>query len=81
MNYEFIFTAYPNVVLVVKNPPAMQETQEMLVPSLGWEDPLEEENSNPLWYSRLGNPMDRGAWWVTDHGATRVRHNSVTENK
>ena len=25
---------------VVKNPPATQETQ---VPSLGWEDPLEEE--------------------------------------
>ena len=27
----------------VKNPPAMQETQEMWVRSLGWEDPLEEE--------------------------------------
>ena len=26
----------------VKNPPAMQEMQEMLVGSLGWEDPLEE---------------------------------------
>ena len=26
----------------VKNPPAMQETQEMQVWSLGWEDPLEE---------------------------------------
>ena len=28
---------------VVKNLPAMQEKQEMRVPSLGWEDPLEEE--------------------------------------
>ena len=28
---------------VVKNLPAMQETQETRVPSLGWEDPLEEE--------------------------------------
>ena len=27
----------------VKNPPAMQETQEMWVQSLGQEDPLEEE--------------------------------------
>ena len=27
----------------VKNPPAMQETQEMWVRSLGWEYPLEEE--------------------------------------
>ena len=27
----------------VKNLPAMQETQEAWVESLGWEDPLEEE--------------------------------------
>ena len=27
----------------VKNPPAMQETQETRVPSLNWEDSLEEE--------------------------------------
>ena len=30
------------VVLVVKNLPAIQETQEMQIWSLGWEDPLEE---------------------------------------
>ena len=29
--------------LMVKNPPAMQEPQEMWVQSLGWKDPLEEE--------------------------------------
>ena len=28
---------------MVKNPPAMQDTQEMWVQSLGWEDFLEEE--------------------------------------
>ena len=28
---------------VVKNLPAMQETQKTQVQSLGWEDPLEEE--------------------------------------
>ena len=27
----------------VKNPPTVQETQEMRVQSLGWEDPLEKE--------------------------------------
>ena len=27
---------------MVKNPPAMQETKEMWVRSLGWEDPLEK---------------------------------------
>ena len=26
-----------------------------------------EENGNPLQYSCLGNPIDRGAWWVTAH--------------
>ena len=25
-------------------------------------------NSNPLQYSCLGNPMDRGAWWAAVHG-------------
>ena len=24
-----------------------------------------EGNDNPLQYSCLGNPMDRGAWWAT----------------
>ena len=30
------------MALVVKNLPAVQETQEMWVQSLDWEDPLEE---------------------------------------
>ena len=30
-----------------------------------------EGNSNPLQYSCLGNPMDRGAWWVTVHGVMK----------
>ena len=25
-------------------------------------------NGNPLQYSCLENPMDRGAWWATVHG-------------
>ena len=36
--------------------------QEMQVRLLGQEDPLEGENGNPLQYSCLKNPMDRGAW-------------------
>ena len=35
--------------------------QETWVQFLSWEDPLEKENGNPLQYSCLGNPMDRGA--------------------
>ena len=34
------------VGLVVKNLPAMPETQETWVQSLGWEDPLEESMAN-----------------------------------
>ena len=36
-----------------------------------------EGNGNPLQYSCLGNPMDRGAWWATIHGVTRVGHDFV----
>ena len=30
-----------------------------------------EGNGNPLQYSYLGNPIDRGAWWATVHGITK----------
>ena len=30
-----------------------------------------EGNGNSLQYSCLENPMDRGAWWATVHGATK----------
>ena len=30
-----------------------------------------EGNGNPLQYSCLGNPMDRGAWQVTVYGITK----------
>ena len=33
-----------------------------------------EGNGNPLQYSCLRNPMDRGSWWATVHGVTRVGH-------
>ena len=53
---------------MVKNLPAMQETQ---VHSLGWESPLEKEmethSSIPAW--RI--PMDREAWWATVHGVAK----------
>ena len=30
-----------------------------------------EGNGNPLQYSCLGNPTDRGAWWATVHGVSK----------
>ena len=32
---------------------------------------LGEENGYPLQYSRLENPVDRGAWWATVHGGRK----------
>ena len=39
-----------------------------------------EENDNPLQYSCLENPMDRGTWQGTVHGVTRVGHDLVTKS-
>ena len=33
-----------------------------------------EGNGNPLQYSCLGNPMDRGAWLAVVHGVTKSWH-------
>ena len=32
-----------------------------------------EGNGNPLQYSCLENPMDRGAWWAAVHGVAKTR--------
>ena len=38
-----------------------------------------EGNGNPLQYSFLENPMDRGVWRATVHGITRVGHDLATK--
>ena len=38
-----------------------------------------EGNGNPLQYSCLENPMDRGAWQATVHGVARVGHDLATK--
>ena len=48
-----------------------------LIPGLGRSSG--EGNGNPLQYSHLENPMDRGAWQATVHGIARVRHDLVTK--
>ena len=53
---------------VVKNPPA-NAGDAGFIPGL-WRSPR-EGNGNPLWYSCLENPTDRGAWWASVHGATK----------
>ena len=53
---------------MVKNLPASAGNVG-LIPGLG-KSP-EEENGNPLPYSCLGNPMDRGARRATAHGIAK----------
>ena len=60
------------VAQTVKDPPAIWETW---IPSLGWEDPLEEgmvTHSSILAWRIL---MDRGASKATSMGLQRVGHN------
>ena len=56
---------------MVKNLPA-EEGDVGLIPGLGRSPG--EGNGNPLQYSCLENPMDRGAWWVYSPCGHRVGH-------
>ena len=55
---------------VVKNPPTN-----------GLGRSSKEGHGNPLQYSCLENPMDRGAWWATVQGITRAGHNRSNSAK
>ena len=72
-----VITYFPIVAQTVKNPPAMQETW---VQFLGQENRSGDRNGNPLQYSCLWNPMDRGAWWFTVHRAAKESDMTVTKN-
>ena len=60
-----------NVALVVKNPPANTRDPRNMgsIPGLGRSPEI--GNGNPLQYSCLENPMDRGAWWIIVQGVTK----------
>ena len=56
----------------LKNPPTIQETtcNRGIMGSIPGSGRYPREgNGNPLQYSCLGNPMDRGAWRATVHGS------------
>ena len=71
-----------SVIQSVKNLPAMQETTCSAggpgsIPGLRRSPG--EGNGNPVQYSCLGNPMDRGAWQAIVHRVERIRHKLVTK--
>ena len=72
---KYVFCGGASLITqLVKNLPAMQETQ---VQFLNWEDPLEKEMA--IQSNILENPMDRGAWRATVHGVARIRHDLATK--
>ena len=69
---------------MVKNPPANAGDARDVGSIAGLGRSPGEGNGNPLQYSCLGNPMDRGAWRATVHRVAREfdtteRLNSETE--
>ena len=54
---------------------ARNARDEDSVPGLGRSPAV--GNGNPLQYSCLENPMDRGTWWAAVHGVTR-RTNKIS---
>ena len=70
--YVYVYTA-SQVVLVVKNPPARAgDVRDMgSIPGSGRSPG--GKHCNPLQYSYLENPMDRGAWGATVHGVAKSR--------
>ena len=72
------YTHWPMSGSVVKNPPA-NAGEEGPIP--GWGRAPGKGNGNPLQYSCLGNPMNRGTWrGYSPWGRKRVGPNLATKH-
>ena len=68
-------------VSAVKNPPAMQEMQEMWVRSLDWEDPLQESMATHSSILAWRIPWMEEPGGLQSMGSQRIRHDWVILNK
>ena len=76
--FVFLYLVVQNILQLCRHFPSGTSGKESssnardagLIP--GYRRSPEEGNGNPLWYSCLGNPMDRGAWRATVHGAAKT---------
>ena len=59
------------VVLVIKNLPALQGNVRDMGSIPGSGRSPGGGHDNPLQYSCLDNPVDRGVWWATVHGVAK----------
>ena len=73
-----IITRVSQVALVVKNPPVNAGDIRDVGSLPGSGRSPGEGHSNPLQYSCLENPTDRGAWWATVHGVAELNTTEVT---
>ena len=61
----------PSGGAVIKNPPANAGDSRDVSSIPGSGRSPGRGNGNPLQYSCLENPMDRGAWWAIVHGMAK----------
>ena len=66
---------------IVKNLPAVQETQETQVPSLGQEDPLEEDMATHSSILAWEVPWTEEPGRLQSMRSQRVRYNSATKQQ
>ena len=74
-NFENYFTSFPSGAEV--KAPACNVGDLGSIPGSGRSPG--EENGNPLLYSCLENPVDRGAWRASVHKVARVGHDLATK--
>ena len=72
---SFIFTLY--CILKIISIVICSAVPETGVQFLGLGRSAGEGNDSPLQYSYLGNPIDRGGWWL--HEVTNVDHNLASK--
>ena len=72
-NYLYLTTLISQVALVVKNLPASAGGVRDKSSISGLGRTPGGGHGNPLQYSCLGNPIDRGAWWSTVHWVAKNR--------
>jgi len=69
------------VALLVKNPPASAGDTRDTGSVPGWGRSPGGGHDNPLQYSSLENPTDRGAWQATVHSVAESDTTDATEHR
>ena len=73
LGLTYVLTSFPGDSVVKNTPAHAGDARDMgLIPGSGISPG--ERNGNPLQYSCLENPTDRGNWWVTVHGVAKESH-------